>query len=75
MDAMTYAQNLAHLKYCCWALPEALRVNLPGAHELLRGLEAARVQAAEDLRCARQPRVLVQEPQGIVVHIAALRRP
>lgn len=59
---------------CPRALPQALRVKLPGAHELLRGLKAARVQAAEDLRRARQPCMLVQEPQCVVVHIAALHR-
>ena len=57
------------------ALPQALRIKLPGAHKLLCGLKATRVQSAEYLHRARQPRVPVQEPQRVVVHVAALRKP
>lgn len=52
--------------------PHALRIELAGAHMLLRILEAARVQAADDLHSALQPRVRVQQVQRALVDVAAL---
>lgn len=52
--------------------PETLRVQLAGAHALLRGLKAALPQAADDGDGAWQPRMRVQQPQRAEVDVAAL---